>query len=121
MNPNNSFLRTKEYPIYKEMKTNTSPIFGQEMPIQSLIGEGQTTGLGGEIPINTVCPNCNQYVESIVRHKIGKSTWITSIALSFVLMCWVPFCFTPFKEPIHYCPKCFVQLTIANEIENDQK
>lgn len=112
----NSFFFAKPYPSYPVAQNiNTKGLncendTKRSKEVISYCAEGSQTG----IPISTVCPYCKSAVVTDVRAEVGCATWVSSIALSFIMLCWLPFCFDSFKEHNHYCPNCYCRI-VGNE------
>ncbi|XP_078451036.1 lipopolysaccharide-induced tumor necrosis factor-alpha factor homolog [Lampetra planeri] len=65
--------------------------------------------LNTEEPANTVCPSCQQRVQTLTRGVNGTITWVVACSL-FFLGCW-PFCIIPLfckkcQDIEHTCPSC---------------
>ncbi|KAG9329931.1 hypothetical protein JZ751_022398 [Albula glossodonta] len=62
------------------------------------------------VPANTQCPFCHQFITTETIARVGSATWLVC-AMSTVLCCVVgccliPFCTTCSKDIEHRCPKC---------------
>ncbi|XP_032837269.2 lipopolysaccharide-induced tumor necrosis factor-alpha factor homolog [Petromyzon marinus] len=65
--------------------------------------------LNTDDPANTVCPSCQQRVQTLTRGVNGTLTWVVAGSL-FFLGCW-PFCIIPLfckkcQDIEHTCPSC---------------
>ncbi|XP_044733369.1 lipopolysaccharide-induced tumor necrosis factor-alpha factor homolog [Chrysoperla carnea] len=74
-------------------------------------------------PVQTVCPQCIQPVETEIRSFNTKFTHITALTLFIIgcLPCFLlPYCFSYFKKTLHYCPICGYYFGTYTPLSTDQ-
>lgn len=60
-------------------------------------------------PVATTCPNCQQVIETNVKYRAGKLTFMMAALVGILTCgvgCFIPFCVRPLKDAYHSCPKC---------------
>ncbi|KAL5260172.1 hypothetical protein ACHWQZ_G010324 [Mnemiopsis leidyi] len=55
----------------------------------------------GRFPVNMVCPNCQQNIQTKIDYEIGLLTWIIGC-----FFCFLAFCIDACKDVVHSCPVC---------------
>uniref|UniRef100_A0AAY5F032 LITAF domain-containing protein n=1 Tax=Electrophorus electricus TaxID=8005 RepID=A0AAY5F032_ELEEL len=71
-------------------------------------------------PATVHCPACLQQVTTVVRSKIGSTTFFLCF-LSMLLgcvggCCLLPFCVDNFKDVCHTCPSCHSEISTISRI-----
>lgn len=62
-----------------------------------------------DVPVQMLCPRCQNTVVTRVEHKPGTYAWMFCVLLGVFLIwpcCLIPFCVDGCKDAHHYCPSC---------------
>lgn len=65
------------------------------------------------LPTPIVCKSCKANVTTLAKKQVGAVAFAWALILAKVGMCCLPFCMTPCKDTIHYCPNCGAEAGIA--------
>nr|CAD7408039.1 unnamed protein product [Timema cristinae] len=52
------------------------------------------------------CPNCGCAIKTNTKHTMTMGTYVATILLIPLMLCWVPMTMKKFQNVRHYCPVC---------------
>ncbi|PWA00231.1 hypothetical protein BB558_003727 [Smittium angustum] len=90
---------------------NLNPVPSNQQPGNYHI-QGPLVAKFEGVPVNIICPNCNQNVVTIVKKKHGAKTAFAVIGVGIIFwpLMWVPLVTDYFKKSTYFCPSCNTKL-----------